>query len=149
METTNPTTDSSNAFSAPESSLSVGNNSINPTGNETQFELRSDKNYYQAGFPQLYTVGYGYTYGNTAANQNNTVRPFAPNNWTITRTSVGVIVFTHNLGTNNILISFETHAPANSIVIVAQGVNDFTVNIVNAAGSLVDAAFGYEVSAIP
>jgi len=47
------------------------------------------------------------------------------------------------------MINFEVHAPANSIVITAQGVNDFTINIVNAAGSLVDAALGYEVSAIP
>jgi hypothetical protein len=134
-------------FSAQPSSANTTSPLIPQESTELQTEQRSDKQYYQANFPQPYTVGFGYTKGGSSSNQIDTTRQYVPTTWTITRTGTGAISLTHNLGTKDLIASFNPYAPALSVYIVSQTINAFSLQLYSTTGAAVDAVFGYSIEA--
>ena len=84
-------------------------------------------------------------YGGQVTNAGTAAIPYGPSGWTVSRSSLGTVVVTHNLGTTNyapVPASQQANTTANVTTLAA---NSFTVQTMS-GGSLSDTGFTFTVA---
>lgn len=87
-------------------------------------------------------------YGGQITNNGTAAIPYGPSGWTVSRSSLGITVVTHNLGTTSYAVTATTVAVlSRGTRISAFATNNFTINTFNTVdGALTDTDYHFVVS---
>jgi len=111
-------------------------------GNRTQIDLTNPNTpeYYKtSSFPQPAVIGMGYV---TSGGAKDTSGFFLPSAWSVSRSSAGVYVITHNIGAvYKYLPIINLIGSTDKSFAVTVGANTTTVYTFNQAGTATDTAF--------
>ena len=111
-------------------------------GNRTQIDLSNPNtpSYYKnTSFPQPGIIGMGYV---TSGGAKDSSGFFLPSAWSVSRSSAGVYVITHNIGAiNKYLPMINLIGSTDKSFAVTVGANTTTIYTFNQAGAATDTAF--------